>query len=358
MTQNNFISFANGRQLPVAFDPKRASLQVREDRSRTTFAFKPGADQRRVLEWLGPCAGDLDECHLLAALDAASALFPRQTHFPLDCGLSRGARLIRSGAIQLRDDVTEIARDALWQEARLWLPEPRDPYPLRYVVTGAARHPLRPPKPSGTVYRRHIPWLDQQLELRTLDVERDLVVFNRWMNEPSVAFFWQEQGDLARHREYLDGVLADPRVLPLIGAFDGVPFGYFEVYWAKEDRIAPFYDANDFDRGWHALVGELGFRGQPYLTAWMPSLSHYLFLDDCRTQRLVTEPRSDNQRMLKSLGRCGYAQLKEFDFPHKRAVLGMLLRERFFGDALWIPRPATDTAPRPLPVPKEFHAHP
>jgi RimJ/RimL family protein N-acetyltransferase len=73
----------------------------------------------------------------------------------------------------------------------------------------------------------------------------------------------------------------------------------------------------------------------------MPSISHYLFLADCRTQRIVIEPRADNDKMLRSLARCGYALLKEFDFPHKRAVLGMLLRERFFGEALWVPRPDT-----------------
>jgi RimJ/RimL family protein N-acetyltransferase len=69
----------------------------------------------------------------------------------------------------------------------------------------------------------------------------------------------------------------------------------------------------------------------------MPSVSHYLLLDDCRTQRIVIEPRIDNDRMLKSLAMCGYAHLKAFDFPHKRAMLSMLLRERFFGEALWIP---------------------
>lgn len=74
----------------------------------------------------------------------------------------------------------------------------------------------------------------------------------------------------------------------------------------------------------------------------MPGVSHYLFLDDCRTQRLVIEPRIDNRRMIRSLHRCGYASLKEIQFPHKRAVLGLLMRERFFDDALWIPRPDDD----------------
>lgn len=238
-----------------------------------------------------------------------------------------------------------------WQRPGPWLPAPRDPFPQWHVMTDGKRHPLRPPRPEGEVYRRQIPWLGRTLTLRTLDIEADLPLMHRWMNDPVVAHFWQETGDLAHQRAYLERIAADPHVTALIGCFDGDPFGYFEAYWAKEDRIAPFCDAGDYDRGWHVLVGEPRYRGKPWLTAWMPSISHYLFLDDCRTQRVVIEPRADNDKMRKSLARCGYALVKEFDFPHKRAVLGVLLRERFFGEALWIPQPdaAADRAAA-LPV--------
>lgn len=334
-----FVSHVAGQPLVVTNHGGRLTVCSPGGIERSGWTLRDAGDELR-LEWNGPCAGEPSEPHLLAALDAGFAAHPLRAELTLASPLPRPTLLVQSGTVVLNaGQRPRVAREALWQHPALWLPEGPLPSALQYTMTQGRRHPRRPPKPAGTVYRRHIPWLARSLSFRAVDIERDLSLFNRWMNDPVVAEFWQEQGDLARHRAYLEGIAADPHVGALIGCFDGEPFGYFEVYWAKEDRIAPFYDAGDFDRGWHVLVGEPKFRGRPYLTAWMPSISHYLFLADCRTQRIVIEPRSDNHKMIRSLSRCGYALLKEFDFPHKRAMLGMLLRERFFGEALWHPRP-------------------
>ncbi len=234
----------------------------------------------------------------------------------------------------------EISAELFWQYAPAWLERPLAALPLRYDISNGRRHPLRRPQPEGVVYRRRIDWLGQTLSFRVADSDVDLPHFHRWMNDPHVAEFWEEEGSLEQHRAYLDKVAADGHSVPLIACLDDVPFGYFETYWAKEDRIAPFYDVDDYDRGWHVLIGEPVFRGKPFVSAWLPSISHYLFLDDCRTRRLVIEPRADNGRMRRNLARSGYALVKEFDFPHKRAVLGSLLRERFFAEQLWLPQTA------------------
>ncbi|BBL77213.1 GNAT family N-acetyltransferase [Methylomagnum ishizawai] len=217
------------------------------------------------------------------------------------------------------------------QRAELWLAQPRETvFPLRYAMSGGKRHPLRPPIQPGEVYRRPIPALGSLLSLRTLDPERDLDTFHRWMNTPRVAHFWELEGGLEDHRRYLDKVLADAHMHPVLGCFDGEPFGYFELYWAKEDRIAPYYGVDDYDRGLHMLVGEERFRGPHRVAAWLPSLAHYLFLDDPRTHNVVAEPRADNAKMIGYLQQAGFHKAKEFDFPHKRAALMVLPREVFF----------------------------
>jgi len=244
--------------------------------------------------------------------------------------------LLESGLAVLDAGEVVVLPELFWQQPWLWLPRAMGTaFPQVHVVTDGRRHPRRPPKPTGVVYARFVPWLRQVLSFRVAALDQDLDRFNRWMNDPRVAVIWEEAGDLARHRAYLETRLADPHALPLIGCFDDEPFGYFELYWAKENRLGPHYDADDYDRGWHVLVGEDAFRGKAWITAWLPSLMHFMFLDDPRTQRIVGEPRATHAQQIRNLDRSGFAKVKHVDFPNKRALLVMLLRERFFEDRLW-----------------------
>ena len=222
-------------------------------------------------------------------------------------------------------------RTLFWQLPQPWLGESLSGvYPQQMQISAGKRHPRRAPKPRGEVYRRFDARLGAWISLRTLEIDHDLERFNRWQNNPRVLSFWQEGGSLEQHHDYLSKLEADPHTLTLIGCFDDQPFAYFEAYWAKEDRIAPFYAADDYDRGIHMLVGEQTHRGPHKVASWLSALVHYLFLDDPRTQRVVAEPRADNAKMIGYMhDQCFHCE-KEFDFPHKRAALMILGRERFF----------------------------
>jgi acetyl CoA:N6-hydroxylysine acetyl transferase len=239
--------------------------------------------------------------------------------------------------VSLVGNSATLDADVLWQLPSPWLPAFTYPSAQTKIVSTGRYHPRRPAKPKGSVYHRFIPWLERDLAFRVADLKTDLVDFDRWMNDEQVNAIWGDAGDLDKHREILATRLADPHVLPLIGTYGDIPFGYFEVYWAKEDRLGPFYDADDYDRGWHVAIGEPAYRGKKWISAWLPSLMHYMFLDDPRTQRIVGEPRANHEQQIRNLERSGFAKIKHFDFPHKRALLVMLSRERFFGDHLWVP---------------------
>lgn len=76
-------------------------------------------------------------------------------------------------------------RTLLWQLPQPWLGESfSGAYPQQMVITDGKRHPLRPPKPRGEVYRRFDAWLSAWVSLRTVEVEGDVERFSRWQNNP------------------------------------------------------------------------------------------------------------------------------------------------------------------------------
>ena len=243
--------------------------------------------------------------------------------------LAIDAALLNSGLVANTAGIS--LRSQFWQLPEQWLRAPASAgYPQLFCVADGVRHPQRPPTPKGEVYRRFDSRLGHWISLRTLDIDTDLERFNRWQNDPRVSAFWEETGSIEVHRSHLQKLDDDPHSLMLIGCFDDQPFGYFEVYWAKEDRLGRYYDADHYDRGMHMLVGEAHHRGPQKVRSWLSALSHYLLLDEPRTQRLVSEPRADNDRMIAYLQQAGFCCQREFDFPHKRAALMTMTRERFF----------------------------
>lgn len=192
-------------------------------------------------------------------------------------------------------------------------------------------YPQRPPLQEGVRYRRYVPQLGATLSFRTLDIAKDLEIFHEWHHQPRVYDLWELNKPKEELKAYLEKGLKDPHQIPMIFEVNGQSTGYFEFYWAAEDRIAPYYEFDLYDRGLHFLIGDPKFLGLGRTDAALRSALHFLYLDDPRTKRVVAEPRSDNQRVLKYVQIVpGWQFIKEFDFPHKRAALLMNHRHEFF----------------------------
>lgn len=218
------------------------------------------------------------------------------------------------------------------------LPTYYPPPPTQYTFTDGVRHPLRPKPPhQGEVfYVRYIHSVGQYLSFRvpflpmanppagqtpnsdnrpstannpvsssvtsieqhlSQNVSSDLDTLHRWMNDPRVEAMWQVGGERSVQEKFLLQNLTSRNSFPVIGCWNGKPFGYFEIYWVKEDTLGRLLDRVDnYDRGIHLLVGEEEFRGPHRVLVWLSALVHHCFLSDMRTEAVYLEPRVDNEK--------------------------------------------------------------
>lgn len=266
-------------------------------------------------------------------LAACWALF--ETHPQIKEITIPNANITHECLIHNNQSEASIHCSSLAQYTRLWVPNSVSTwYPQLQILDQNNRyHPARPNFPDGEIYRRFDTSINAWISLQTIDIEKHSQLFSQWQNSQRVAKFWDHAGSLKEHIGYLESLLKQPKTLPVIGLIDDEPFAYFEIYWAKEDRIAPYYNVQDFDRGIHMLVGSEKHRGPHKVKVWLTSLCHFIFLNDARTQSIVSEPRADNQKIIGYLQTHRFNRLKEFNFPHKRAALMHLSRDAFFDHA-------------------------
>ncbi|KAJ3529578.1 hypothetical protein NM208_g9691 [Fusarium decemcellulare] len=228
--------------------------------------------------------------------------------------------------------------------------------PLHYTTTGDIRHPLRPraPQMGELFYSRFIPSEGKYLSFRAASLspepvpyagpisqpERrenthllklsDTALLQRWLSNPRVSAFWG-----VFHAGFLPDVVKLRHSFPVIGLWDGMPFGYFEIYWVKEDGLGRLKggQVEDFDRGLHVLVGEEWARGR--CPVWMSSLVHYCWQADNRTMNVLLEPRIDNKRFVRLLQDMGFSLDGQVSFPHKQSWIWFFdVSKQVFGSVL------------------------
>lgn len=214
------------------------------------------------------------------------------------------------------------------------------PPPTQFTFTNHIRHPIRPkpPRQGETFYTRYISSLEQWLSFRVpslstkplpqftplcgsapaglaghgnaasvptlpslasfADRPTDVELLHRWMNLPRVNAAWGCAGPISTQRKFLEDGLSSRHSFPVIGCWDGIPFGYFEIYWVKEDKLGRLLggEVGNYTRGLHVLVGENEFRGPHRVQVWLDALVHYCWLADNRTETILMEPRIDNEK--------------------------------------------------------------
>lgn len=200
------------------------------------------------------------------------------------------------------------------------------------TVSSPLAQPFKPPPSAGPIYSRFIPGLNSHLTFRVASSSnsKDVDLITGWHATDRVNEGWRQRLSREDQLAEMQKGESNAYTLGLIGEWDGEPWGYVEIYYAKHSNLVDFYTAGQHDRGFHALVGDERFRGPHRVRSWMGSVVHMMFLLDPSTRQCVSEPRLSNTKMVQYEQMVGGNVEKFIDFPHKRAALVTFGKERFF----------------------------
>lgn len=169
--------------------------------------------------------------------------------------------------------------------------------------------------------------------LLPVHVQRDLPLIGRWMNDPTVATFWELAGTPcvaeAHLRSQLDG---DGRSVPCLGVLEGTPMSYWEIYRADLDPLARHYPARPHDTGLHVLLGGVADRGRGLGSILLRAVADLVLDHRPSCARVVAEPDLRNTPSVSAFLSAGFRFSAEVDLPAKRAAL--MVRDRVLRDAL------------------------
>lgn len=181
---------------------------------------------------------------------------------------------------------------------------------------------------SAYDYRTYQQNLEATISFRQATLERDLERLHAWLNSEHVLPYWQLNDPLPEFRETLSEKIEDEHMTPYVGYLNHVPMSYWESYWAAEDEIAEYYDAEPADQGIHLLIGPSEYLGHGYAEPLVRAVTEMQFCHP-ETDRIVTEPDSRNERVIHVFEQCGFEPQRKLDLPEKDALLMICERDRF-----------------------------
>ncbi|MFE5241838.1 GNAT family N-acetyltransferase [Streptomyces sp. NPDC056627] len=170
-------------------------------------------------------------------------------------------------------------------------------------------------------------------QLVPVELERDLAVISRWMNDPAVAAFWELAGPESVTADHLRAQLeGDGRSIPCLGVLGGTPMSYWEIYRADLDPLARHYPARPHDTGIHLLIGGVGNRGRGIGSVLLRAVADLVLDNRPLCARVVAEPDLRNTPSVSAFLSAGFRFCAEVELPDKRAAL--MIRDRAHRDHL------------------------
>ncbi|ENV53433.1 MULTISPECIES: GNAT family N-acetyltransferase [Acinetobacter] len=164
--------------------------------------------------------------------------------------------------------------------------------------------------------------------LRDVVLPQDLPLLVKWMHQPHIIPQWQLNKSELELAVYFERMLCDDHQHLYIIQIDRKDVGYLEIYEAKRDRLALYYDAEENDLGWHVLLSEDAV-GKGHFRAVMRMLS-FLIFEHSKAGKVVGEPDETMLVYEKIKQDIALNEQGKIKLQEKTAVLYHCFREQFY----------------------------
>jgi RimJ/RimL family protein N-acetyltransferase len=149
----------------------------------------------------------------------------------------------------------------------------------------------------------------------------DPELVSRWMNEPHVALFWEQDWPPERWAAALAEQLSGDYSRPFLVSYEGLPLAYVEIYRTPRDVVGRHYPADPFDLGLHLAIGDRERTGQGLGRAMVRAVADGLAVSDPRCRRVLADPDERHVMARKMFLGAGFRFLDVRDLGHKWAAL-------------------------------------
>ena len=152
---------------------------------------------------------------------------------------------------------------------------------------------------------------NKNLRVRAL-VESDKTLMAKWLSNPEILQYYEGRDspfDVEKvKREFFDD--EDDAIRCLI-EFEETPIGYVQFYEidGEERKLYGYADTKDVIYGMDQFIGEVSYWNKGIGTMLVSTVTKYLICGK-RADRIVMDPRVQNERAIHCYGKCGFEKVK------------------------------------------------
>jgi lysine N-acyltransferase len=143
----------------------------------------------------------------------------------------------------------------------------------------------------------------------------------RWMAEPHVSAFWQQDWEPDRWAAEISRQHAGHHSRPWLVALDGIPVAYVEVYRVARDVVALHHPVGPHDLGVHIAIGDPARTRRGLGPRVLRAVADGLLAADPACCHVIGDPDVTHIAARRAFAAAGFRPLADVDLPHKRAAL-------------------------------------